>query len=99
MLKGGNPSDGTTEKLRQLLLALETSSAEGDKAELSAQTRDLVRSHIAENQDQIRDLQERLRLSQEEADMNKNRRGEVERLLEKREGAYEELLGKLTLTQ
>jgi kinesin family protein 5 len=53
----------------------------------------MIRSHIAENQDQIRDLQEKLRASQEEAEMDRTRRGEVERLLEKREGAYEELLG------
>ena len=75
-----------------MLSALESSSSEN----ISAQTKDLVRSHIAENQDQIRDLQERLRSSQEEADMNRTRKGEVERMLEKREGAYEELLGELT---
>ena len=62
----------------------------------SAKTRELVRTHIAENQDQIRELQEKLRLSHEEAEMNRVRRGEVERLLEKREGAYEELLGELS---
>lgn len=75
---------------------MEYSESSGDSnGSFAVQTRQMIRSHIAENQDQIRELQEKLRASQEEAEMNRSRRAEVERLLEKREGAYEELLGKL----
>lgn len=76
---------------------MEYSESSGDSnGSFTAQTREMIRSHIAENQDQIRELQEKLRASQEEAEMNRTRRGEVERMLEKREGAYEELLGELS---
>jgi kinesin family protein 5 len=94
---GSSPTDATNEKIRRLLTAMEYSESSGDSnGSFTAQTREMIRSHIAENQDQIRDLQEKLRASQEEAEMNRTRRGEVERMLEKREGAYEELLGELT---
>ena len=55
--------------------------------------KDSIRSHLAENQDALREMQERLRMSSEDVELNKTRRIELEKMLEKREGAYEELLG------
>lgn len=72
---------------------------EGGNPELAAQTRDLIRSHLAENHELIRTLQEKLRLSQEDADMQGKRRMEVEKMLMKRDAAYEELLEKTASKQ
>ena len=41
----------------------------------------------------VRDLQERLRQTQEDGEMQTKRRGEVEKMLARRDAAYEELLG------
>lgn len=73
-------------------MSLEASHESGKQ--LSEDTRDQIRAHLAENQDALREMQERLRQSAEDAEMHKTRRNEVERLLEKRENAYEDLLGK-----
>ena len=56
---------------------------------------EIIRTHLAESQDVMRDLQERLRATQEEAEMQAKRRGEMERLLSRRDAAYEELLGEI----
>jgi kinesin family protein 5 len=64
-----------------------------EAAAITGQTRELIRSHLAENQENMRDLQERLRMSQEEGEMQGKRRGEVEKMLARRDMAYEELLG------
>jgi kinesin family protein 5 len=90
--QGGAVLDSAGEKLRQVLKDLEGANDQ-TRSELSAQTKDLIRSSLAENQEAIRDLQERLRLSQEDADMQAKRKAEVEKLLGKRNAAYEELLG------
>ncbi|RXK39944.1 kinesin [Tremella mesenterica] len=88
----GGALDSASEKLRQVLRDIETSGNE-----LGSQTKDLIRTHLAENQDLVRDLQERLRAAQEEADLQSKRRVEVEKALSKREAAHEELLGELSL--
>lgn len=46
-----------------------------------------------------RELQERLRNTQEELDIQAKRRGEVEKMLIKRETAYEELLDRTASSQ
>ena len=61
----------------------------------SAEIGEIIRTHLAESHDVMRDLQERLRATHEEAEMQAKRRGEMERLLSKRDAAYEELLGEV----
>ncbi|RSH95610.1 hypothetical protein EHS25_000702 [Saitozyma podzolica] len=95
---GGAVLDSAGEKLRQVLKDLEGANDQ-TRSELSAQTKDLIRSSLAENQEAIRDLQERLRLSQEDADMQAKRKAEVEKMLGKRNAAYEELLEKTASSQ
>ena len=90
---GGAALNSSGEKLRQVLKDLESAKEQGTAAELGGQTRDLIRAHLAENQDLVRDLQERLRLAHEESEIQAQRRNEVEKLLSKRDAAYEELLG------
>ncbi|OCF35334.1 kinesin [Kwoniella heveanensis BCC8398] len=91
----GGTLDSAGEKLRQVLQNLESDSDN----EITVQTRELIRSSLAENQDVVRDLQERLRTVQDEAEMHGKRRAEVEKMLEKRNVAYEELLEKTTSSQ
>jgi kinesin family protein 5 len=85
--------DSAGEKLRQVLKGLESAQENGTQAELNEQTRELIRAHLAENQELVRDLQERLRMSKEESEAQAKRRAEVEKMLSKRDAAYEELLG------
>lgn len=54
---------------------------------------------MTENQDLARELQDRLRVAQEEADVQIRRRTDVEKMLVKRETAYEELLDKTASSQ
>ncbi|WVW83416.1 hypothetical protein I302_105436 [Kwoniella bestiolae CBS 10118] len=96
---GGAILDSSSEKLRQVLQTLESRDSTSSAEQISLQTKDLVRSALAENQDIVRDLQERLRLAQEEADLQNKRRSEVEKMLGKRDAAYEELLDKTTSSQ
>ena len=76
-----------------MLKELETANDSSATSHLGVQTRELIRAHLAENQELVRSLQERLRQHQEEGEMQAKRRTEVERLLSKRDAAYEELLG------
>lgn len=96
---GGAHLDPAGEKLRELLKDFDKLKDAGKEAEISGQTRELIRSHLAENQELIRDLQERIRVGQEEAELQSKRRQEVEKLLGKRDDAYEELLEKTTSSQ
>jgi kinesin family protein 5 len=75
------------------------SAKEEGQPELLTQTRDVIRTHMAENQETLRTLQDKLRLSQEDADMQAKRRTEVEKVLAKRDAAYEELLEKTASKQ
>ncbi len=77
---------------------MEAAKQNGTEGEITEQTRELIRSHLAENQELVRDLQERLRMSSEENEMQAKRRAEVEKLLSKRDAAYEELLGEFILS-
>lgn len=86
--QGGTALDANGEKLRTILDHLDRSSTD-----LQAETKDMMRSYLAENQERTHDLQERLRLSAEEADAQTKRRAEVEKLLSRRDQAYEDLLG------
>jgi kinesin family protein 5 len=79
--------------LRQILRDLDTSKDSGQAVDLSSQAREAIRAHLVENQDFVGDLQERLRASEEEGELQARRRGEVERMLVRRDDAYEELLG------
>jgi kinesin family protein 5 len=85
------------EKLRQVLKELDASKDAGQSAELGSQARELIRVHIAESQDVVRDLQERLRMSQEESDLQAKKKVEMEKMLARRDAAYEELLGESEL--
>ena len=85
--------DSAGEKLRQVLKDLDIAKDANKSADLGSQTRELIRTHLAENQDLVRDLHERLRLSHDEGEMQSKRRIEVEKMLAKRDAAYEELLG------
>ena len=66
---------------------------ENASTSLPLQARELLKTHLVENQDLVRDLKERLRLSHEEMELQSKRRGEVEKMLMRRDQAYEELLG------
>jgi len=94
-VQGGSVLDSSGEKLRQVLKELESAKDSSSTADLGAQTRELIRAHLAENQELVRTLQEKLRQHQEESEIQAKRRTEVERLLAKRDAAYEELLGEL----
>ncbi|KAK4683958.1 kinesin family member 5, partial [Tremellales sp. Uapishka_1] len=96
---GGALYEPSGEKLRQVLKELEQVKDADKSAELSAQTRELIRGHLAENQDLVRGLQERLRLSHDEGELQSKRRVEVERMLARRDAAYEELLDKTASSQ
>ena len=85
--------DSAGEKLRQVLKELETAKDSSATEHLGEQTRDLIRTHLAENQELVRSLQERLRGYQEDSEMQAKRRAEAEKMLIKRDAAYEELLG------
>lgn len=85
--------DSSGEKLRQVLKDLENADDSSATSHLGIQTRELIRAHLAENQELVRSLQEKLRQHQEESEIQAKRRTEVERLLSKRDAAYEELLG------
>ncbi|ORX39658.1 putative kinesin [Kockovaella imperatae] len=95
---GGASLDSAGEKLRHVLKDLETNK-ENASPQLSAQAKELIKTHLAENQDLVRDLKERLRMSQEEVDVQGKRRAEVEKMLAKRDQAYEELLDKTASSQ
>ncbi|WVO17001.1 hypothetical protein L204_104687 [Cryptococcus depauperatus] len=91
---GGAVLDSSSEKLHGILKDFEETSDETRKGVLTAQTRELIRSSLAENQDVVRGLQERLRLAHEEGEMQTKRRVELEKTLGNRDTAYEELLDK-----
>lgn len=93
--QGGAVLDSAGEKLRQVLKQLDTARDTQSAAEITESTRELIRASLAENQDLIRDLQERLRLRSEESESQAKRRAELEKTLSKRESQYEELLGAL----
>jgi len=88
---GGTQLDAANEKLRQALKELDASK---DNSNVSSQIRELIREHMAVNQEQFRELQERIRGYQEEAELQTKRANEVEKLLAQRDAAYEELLKK-----
>jgi kinesin family protein 5 len=84
--------------MRELFKELEQSRA-GQKANLSDEAKELIRVHLTENQDLVRELQDRLRVAQEEAEHQSRRRTDVEKMLLKRDTAYEELLDKTASSQ
>lgn len=89
----GGTLDSSSEKLRAVLREFEETSDAERKEKLTSQTRELIRTSLAESQDAMRGLQERLRLAGEEQDMQVKRRSELEKMLEKRDAAFDELLG------
>lgn len=99
-LQGGQAIDATGEKLRELVTQIEQSRTnEGVKPDLNSQAADLIRTHLTENSAMVQELQDRLRTTREEADVQAKRRGEVEKALIKREAAYEELLDRTVSSQ
>lgn len=95
-MQGGTSLDVASEKLRALLATIDKQSNE---ERLGENTKELIKSHLAEHQDALREMQERLRMSSEDMEMNRARRVELESLLDKREGAYDDLLGELVLAR
>jgi kinesin family protein 5 len=89
-MQGGTSLDAASERLRSLLATIDKQSKDD---RLGEETKDLIKSHLAEHQDALREMQERLRMSSEDMEVNRARRAELESMLDKREGAYEELLG------
>ena len=96
--QGGQSLDSSSEKLRELFKEIE-SSREGQAADLTVEAKELIRVHLTENQDLVRDLQDRLRMAQEESELQAKRRMDVEKMLIKRETAYEELLDRTASNQ
>ncbi|GMK55466.1 hypothetical protein CspeluHIS016_0205220 [Cutaneotrichosporon spelunceum] len=91
---GGVNLDAAGEKLRLHIKKVEDSSS--GQEHISTELRDLVRNHFAENQNIMRDYQERLRLAQDNADLQSKRKAEIEKLLDQRNREYEDLLARST---
>ncbi|BEI85414.1 hypothetical protein CcaverHIS002_0508150 [Cutaneotrichosporon cavernicola] len=89
---GGVNLDAAGEKLRLHIKKVEDSSS--GQEQISTELRDLVRNHFAENQNIMRDCQERLRLAQDNAELQSKRKAEVEKLLDQRNREYEDLLAR-----
>ncbi|BEJ16265.1 hypothetical protein CspHIS471_0508700 [Cutaneotrichosporon sp. HIS471] len=89
---GGVNLDAAGEKLRLHIKKVEDSSS--GQEQISTELRDLVRNHFAENQNIMRDYQERLRLAQDNAELQSKRKAEVEKLLDQRNREYEDLLAR-----
>jgi len=96
--QGGQSLDSSNEKLRELFKEIESSRG-GQAADLTVEAKELIRVHLTENQDLVRDLQDRLRMAQEESELQAKRRMDVEKMLIKRETAYEELLDRTASNQ
>lgn len=79
---GNSNIDGPGEKIRNL------------SGKLDNNDRDALHSHLGEIEYSIRDIQERLRQAQDDAELQSKRRHDVDKLLEKRDEAYEQLLAK-----
>ena len=82
-----------------MLKQIEQSRADDANRSVSSETADLIRTHLTENQAMVRELQDRLRMAQDDAELQTKRRGEVEKMLIKRETAYEELLDRTASSQ
>jgi kinesin family protein 5 len=91
---GGVNLDAAGEKLRLHIKKVEESST--GQEQISTELRDLVRNHFAENQQVMRDYQERLRLAQDNAELQSKRKAEVEKLLDQRNREFEDLLARST---
>ena len=85
IVKGKAGLDANGERLRQVFKQLDGAP--------NSEVSELIRLHLAEHQDTVGNLQERLRATLEEGEMQARRRAEVEKMLSKRDAAYEELLG------
>lgn len=72
---------------------------DGQTANLSVNAKELIRVHLSNNQDAVRVLQDRVRIAEEELELQARRRTELEKMLIKRQSAYEELLDKTASNQ
>lgn len=95
---GGTQLDAANDKLRQALKELDNVSGNEQQSKVSSNMRELIREHMAVNQEQFRELQERIRSHQEEAELQTKRANEVEKLLSERDTAYEELLSECVVS-
>jgi kinesin family protein 5 len=97
-VQGGQALDSTGGKLDELFNQIE-GSMDGQTANLSIEAKDLIRVHLSDNQDAVRVLQDRVRIAEEELELQARRRTELEKMLIKRQSAYEELLDKTASNQ
>ena len=72
---------------------------DGQTTNLSVGAKELIRVHLSDNQDAVRVLQDRVRIAEEELELQARRRTELEKMLIKRQSAYEELLDKTASNQ
>ena len=72
---------------------------DGQTTNLSVNAKELIRVHLSDNQDAVRVLQDRVRIAEEELELQARRRTELEKMLIKRQNAYEELLDKTASNQ
>jgi len=72
---------------------------DGQTTNLSFNAKELIRVHLSDNQDAVRVLQDRVRIAEEELELQARRRTELEKMLIKRQSAYEELLDKTASNQ
>jgi len=72
---------------------------DGQTTNLSVNAKELIRVHLSDNQDAVRVLQDRVRIAEEELELQARRRTELEKMLIKRQSAYEELLDKTASNQ
>jgi hypothetical protein len=91
--QGGAFMDASSEKLRLVLAKFDNVADESAllQEDIVVEARETIRRHLLDNQTIIRDLQDKLRRSQEDAELQAQRSDDLQDLLEQRDAAYEEL--------
>ncbi len=92
--QGGAFMDQSSEKLRIALAKLDNVPVGSPllQEDVVLEARETIRRHLADNQTVIRDLQDKLRRSEEDAELHVQRSDDLQELLERRDAAYEDLL-------
>jgi kinesin family protein 5 len=91
--KGGKSLEPGSEALESLLGRLDDHSMEANPSGLLSESKDVIRRSLLEMHTAHRELQDRLRRLQDDAELQVERREELERILSEKDAAYEDLLG------
>lgn len=82
-----------------LLSRLDSATEDSASASFIVDSRETIRRHLADNQGIVRDLQDRLRRSQEDLELQEQQKDQLEQLLSQRDAAYDKLIGTFKLIQ